>query len=344
MQQDFQQWSDMLHFTGGALNFNKCSYHITYYEFTRTGKPYLTDPLVNQDITIQENNTNQIIKKFHHDEEAKTLGVRKCPAGTVKEWYAQLTKTSQNYGRIILLSSCEPSEALTFLYSIYYPSITHAFSTSHFTKSQLDLLGRSALNAILRKSGYCGSTPLEIRNGPNKYGGIAFRSLYCEQGIQQLLLFIKHWRTPGPVNKHLQIAISWLQLSLGISFSLFENTKINLPHLEGKWFKELRNFLQQQNINIILQDNHIPKLQRENDFHIMDHIIKFPEKYTRSTYKQKVQQIHYCCKYLQVTTIADMTNAAGTHIDTEKFKGNPTHTTGTTKLVQFKQGKPYKTA
>ena len=81
---------------------------------------------------------------------------------------------SQKYGRIILLNSCEWSEALTFLYSIYYPSITHTFITSHFTKTQLGLLVRSALNTILQKSGYFGNAPLEARNGPNKYRGIGF--------------------------------------------------------------------------------------------------------------------------------------------------------------------------
>ena len=58
--------------------------------------------------------------------------------------------------------------------------------------------------------------------------------LYCEQGTAQLQFFIKHWRTPGPVNTHLVIALAWLQLSCGVSFPIFSNTSINLPHMEGK--------------------------------------------------------------------------------------------------------------
>lgn len=63
MQQDFQQWSDMFHFTGGSLNFKKYSYHITHYKFTTTCKPYLTQLYTTQTktITIQENNKQQNI-------------------------------------------------------------------------------------------------------------------------------------------------------------------------------------------------------------------------------------------------------------------------------------------
>ena len=39
MQQDLQLWSDMLTFTGGSLNQQKCSYHITYYSFRESGNP-----------------------------------------------------------------------------------------------------------------------------------------------------------------------------------------------------------------------------------------------------------------------------------------------------------------
>ena len=142
-----------------------------------------------------------------------------------------------------MLSSCTPLETSTFQFSIYYPSLVHAFATSHFTRTQLDNVQRKALHSITRKSGYCGSTPLAIRNGPRLFGGLAFRQLYCEQGVAQTIYFIKHWRTPGPINKMLVIALSWLQAQCGTSFSIFENTKIELPHLEGLWFTSLRQFM-----------------------------------------------------------------------------------------------------
>ena len=118
MEKYFQQWSDMLHFTGGALNFSKCSYHITHYAFTETGRPYLTTPGTVAQINITENNIQQTITQFSHTIEAKTLGVMKCPSGNTSLWFKKLYKISQNYSQIILLSACENSEAFTFLYSM----------------------------------------------------------------------------------------------------------------------------------------------------------------------------------------------------------------------------------
>ena len=131
----------MLHFTGGALNFSKCSYHITHYAFKETGQPYLTTQGTDAQIIILENNSQQTIKHLHHTIEAKTLGVMKCPSGNNYLWFKKLYEISQKYSRIILPSACKNSEAFTFLYSIYYPSITHAFSTSHFTETQLNNMG-----------------------------------------------------------------------------------------------------------------------------------------------------------------------------------------------------------
>lgn len=96
----------------------------------------------------------------------------------------------------------------------------------------------------------------------------------------------------------------------------------------------------QQKINIILDDPQIPDIQRENDFHIMDHIILHAEQYTISTYKQKFLQIRYCCKYYQVTTMSDMTNAAGTNLDPFKFKGIIFPTSSFTNLHMFNQERP----
>ena len=167
-----------------------------------------------------------------------------------------------------MLSSCTPSETSTFQFYIYYPSLVHAFATSHFTKTQLDNVQRKALHSIIRKSGYCGSTLLEIRNGPRLFGGLAFRQLYCKQGVAQIIYFIKHWRTPGPINKMLKIVLSWLQAQCGTSFSIFDNTIIELPHLEELWFTSLLQFMQKYNITFKLHDTCVPIIQRENDIYI----------------------------------------------------------------------------
>ena len=111
----------------------------------------------------------------------------------------------------------------------------------------------------------------------------------------------------------LAIALSWLQAQSGTSFSVFDDTTIELPHLEGLWFLSVRQFMSLYNITFKLHDTCVPAVQRENDIHIMDHIIKHQSDYKQS--RIKIKRINYCRLYLQALTISDITDAAGKHID-----------------------------
>lgn len=163
MKQDNQLWSDLLHFTGGALNLSKCNYHITHYSFTDRGTPVLTIPPSEIVMSITTADNTQEIQQLQPDQEYRTLGVYKCPSGTTTKWRAVLLDKSNKFSRIISLSHCTPTETQVFLYFIYYPSICHAFATSHFTKNQLDNIQRKALGSITAKLGFCRTMHLSIR-------------------------------------------------------------------------------------------------------------------------------------------------------------------------------------
>lgn len=107
--------------------------------------------------------------------------------------------------------------------------------------------------------------------------------------------------------------------------------------MKNKRFNSLQGFMVKHNINIILDGTHISPMQGEYDFNIMDQLIKHLKNYSTSTYKTKVSQIHYCCKYLQVTTMYNLTNATGRHIDLEKFHGKTFMHSSFTTLNKFNQ-------
>jgi len=48
--------------------------------------------------------------------------------------------------------------------------------------------------------GYARSTPHAILYGPKRYGGANLRPPYDEQGTAQMLLALKHLRTPGMIS------------------------------------------------------------------------------------------------------------------------------------------------
>jgi hypothetical protein len=76
------------------------------------------------------------------------------------------------------------------------------------TGKDLDLLQRPAVSATLAKLGFRRTINRSIVFGSTWYGGLGLRDLYIEQGIAQLLLFIRHLRAQSPQGKLIQIVLA----------------------------------------------------------------------------------------------------------------------------------------
>ena len=83
MQEDAQLWSDLLYLSGGMLEFSKCLYHLTEYDFHSSGEPILLPKFENVKITLHNfNRTDQDDITYRSPyEEHKTLGYYKSPSG-----------------------------------------------------------------------------------------------------------------------------------------------------------------------------------------------------------------------------------------------------------------------
>jgi hypothetical protein len=112
--------------------------------------------------------------------------------------------------------------------------------------------------------------------------------------------------------------VAWARLCAGTSRSIFEDTTTKLPHLESKWLTCLRSYLQEIEGTLELDDPMLPCTQREGDIYLLDYVIivlKLP--------KCEIRKFQYCRLYLgSPTTLADITNAAGPHIDKAIYNGH----------------------
>src|SRR5512145_2699248 len=61
----------------------------------------------------------------------------------------------------------------------------------------------------------------------------------------------------------------------------------------------------------------IPKKQRDNDVYLMDKVLTTPKMSPAD-----IRKFNYCRLYLGAVTLADITNAAGTHIDASIYDGH----------------------
>ena len=138
-----------------------------------------------------------------------------------------------------------PEEAWTFYYACYLPSIGYPLANSHFTAAQLTNIQRKGKSLIIVKCGYNRNTKLvAIIYGPLEYGGAFFGTLYDQRGILgQVQLYLRHcWRMQTNAGKLLRCVDEWAQYCAGTSDPLMEHVRKDLPHLETKWLRSLREY------------------------------------------------------------------------------------------------------
>ncbi len=234
--------------------------------------------------------------------------------------------------RILVSSALNRRNAWTFYFAIYLPSIAYPLPLCHFTHKELTSIHRKVMSEMIDRCGSCQRTKTEIIYEPADLGGACFRHPYCEQGSGQLLMFLKHWRSPGQASSLSQVALSWAQFQICTGTSFLADCTTPLPHMEALWFASMRTFLQCIDGRIELDNDYILPIQREHDLFLMDAVLQC--KYFTS---EEITQINYCRLYLQAITLSDLTKADGKRLDPHMLKGRPSTTSSATPLPHTNQ-------
>lgn len=335
---DAQWWSDLLWSSGGKLEPAKSNFHHIRYDFMPSGEPVLRGgtafskpmDIVGGDGTITQ------LKPISCYTAHKSLGCHKDPRGSLRTQRKVLDDKCRDYARIVKSSPFNRREANMFYRSIFLSSVGYCLATTHFSESDLDQIQSAPTCALLQKSGYCSTTAKAIVYGPSKMGGVDFQRLYDKQGIDTLQQFIKHYRTrTTPVGNVTEVALAWAQYCAGTGSPILEDTATPLPHLRAQILGELRHFLGTIEATVEVDTDHVAPLQREHDQHIMD-IVVHQSTFTKSA----IRRINYCRLYFNVVTISDITNAAGTHIDSHYWNGTDGNTRSHTTWHKCLQDRP----
>ena len=338
-QHDAQCWSNLLWSSGGLLELMKCCYYIIKFTFERSGKPVMCTEKrseAQQHPEIQMQNGEKVKIQHHANDEAhKTLGYQKAPLGDQLKQQRVLKEKCDEFAKVLSSTSLNREECSRMYHAIYCLSVTYVLAVSFFSFDLLDAIQRKAHRSFVANMGYCRNTHRAILFGPKFLGGCSFFHLYDKQSLFQLQLFLKFWRSPGTeAGRLLRIAVSWAQLYAGVSYGIFENTAVPLPHLQCKWLLSVRAYLSTIMATLDLDETYVPETQRENDSYIMDHVLR------AGLGDAEIERINYCRLYLQVVTVSDIATADGTRIENSMFWGERDHARLKTKWVKINQECP----
>jgi exonuclease III len=307
---DAQLWHDILWATGGALEISKCSYQSMRFDFSAPGTPFLRHGTHGPPIVIKDPQGNDIpIKQLPVTQAYKILGTYQAAVTRQRQQHAVLLKNSLNHSRTLALSNVSTRGAWIYYSSVFLRSVGYPLGVCHLTDSQLDSLQGPMVSTTLQKMGYNSKTSRAITFGPTKYGGLDFRDLKIEQGVESLRLIMRHLRFPGQPQQMLLITLDQLQHNSGLGTPLLEDPNVPAPHLEGLWIPQVRSFLRRIQGSLQIADLSVQPLQRQQDFYIMDAAVQCP-----SLSNSDVKRVNYCRLYLQILTLSDMTNAKGNRL------------------------------
>ena len=311
MEHDAQLWNNLLYCSGGKLELPKCSFHVLHFEFEPNGQPRPTLEKFDNRIHIQDSETHTKIpipakRAF---ETHKTLGHHKSPHTNSRHLLRDIQAKADHLAILIATSPITRQGAQLAYHTIFIPSVKYSLPQSFYPRSELEQAQAQSLTKIIAKCGYNRNTARAIIYGPTSFAGAGFLPWYLLQGEGQVTQFLKHWRTNSIVSKTLNIAVHWAQWQSGHEAFILDDTTTNLPYLESRWLRSLREFLGAINAHIRLDKSIIALPERQNDIYIM----QFARECALFT-AQELRIINYCRLHLHVTTVSELFSADGTTI------------------------------
>jgi hypothetical protein len=172
-----------------------------------------------------------------------TLGIHKTISGDQQAQIKILKEKSELFAKGITASAANAFEAWTGYFTMWYPSVNYPLAATFLTKPVCKKIQSSATCATLNKCGYNRLFPRALVFGSPRCGGMGMRHMWYEQGIQHIIIIIKHLRTPGHFESLLQINLRWYLLIAGVAFHPLDFQRSHFltskgrgsPLLESSW-------------------------------------------------------------------------------------------------------------
>jgi len=310
-QDNLTLWNDILQASGGELNPSKCVWFHFFWRPDSRGMLHLTMPLATTPpiMLAVHNDPPVLIKRLEPSKAHRYLGVQITANG---DYRTELQLFQQRNARFIgLLHQCPfPHRDVTVIYKqCYLPTVSYPLPATFMPVAKVYKIQSPATSVFFSKMGYPCTFPRAVVYAASDRGGLGFRHLGYEQGIQKCLQLLKHIRTNTSTGRSYQIILQHYQLTAGISRPILQDTR-PLPWSFAPWFDNLRALLHSIDGQIIIRDPWHISPRRQADRFIMEDALAYHLS------PKQLQQIQNVRLYLRITLLSEITNHSRTHIIT----------------------------
>ena len=313
-----QTWEQLLHYSGGALNLKKCSWHILFWEW-KSGRPVLR-PIKENDNELrlyQGSDTQHThpIQRTKVTDASRILGVYLSPNGDFSKQIQVLRDKAGAFAILLKSPRLSPTDIRIFHKTMYGPAMKYPLPAMAVDEEELNCIQTSVIPAMLQKLGINRNLPTAIRHGPTEFGGMALLDLRTELGIETIKYLRNAVYAQSATGLLIILTLKHLQQEAGIGEHLLECPDIHIPYLTPTWITSIRQYMSNHNLTITITDVSAPQLNRAGDSFIMtaSHLARY------SAIQQK--DINLVRTYLQATFLSDLAAPDGKTITSTHLTG-----------------------
>ncbi len=326
-QENLMHWHHLLRASRGRLNPQKCSMSTFQWSYNEEGTATLTELQAKptQQLSIPDKNGQpHTLHQNNPDKAVRLLGVQIAMDRNYKVELGTYVQRNQRYVQALQQCNLSHREASIVYKQCYLPTVSYPLPATNIPPDLLHRHQAKATTTFLAKMGYRRTMPRAVVYAPKVLGGLGFRHLGFELGVQQTLQLIKHLRANNTNGALFNLAINTYQLHSGFARPILEDTR-HCPWNSTGWMSSLRQFLHTTGSQIILDQPWKLPSRRQHDRYLMDDISQIGLSI------RELQRIQNIRLYLRVSTLSEICNQAGTHVLSQYMNApelsNPFHKT-----------------
>ena len=310
-------WREFLYVTGGVMRSSKCSWTLMDYKGSLHKSTLLRQKDNKGEIRMpDEDGTINIVPRYDIDVPRTYLGVVQTTDGEEKEQEEVMFKKIQEWNNNIQQSRLPPALNLRAVMSKIHRSLMYPLPALTISETSLQKMSNTLYWQSLPKCGIVRTFPKSYRDLPSTFQGLGLPNLYLEQEVGKLMQFITFAYTDSVVWKQMELGLEILQVRIGTQTIIFDYDYDQFAALcPDCWIKSLWKFLSKMKLKLRGWKNERPKMKRQGDQYIMEEIVKCEPEET------DLNIINECRIYLQIETLSDMVNGAGSAISSCYYLG-----------------------
>ncbi len=317
-QEGVTLWEGIIRATGGAIVPSKTHWYLIDFKWKDGKWRYALKDESPGTLHVRDcNGILHPLERLQPFEARRTLGVRLAPDGNNRAEYQYLRQTAEDWREKIRTGHLPRHEAWLAMTTTIVRQLIYPLPATTLSPAECRQILSPVLQGALPASGIVRSFPRAMVHAPIRFQGLGVPNLYLEQGLAHIFQILRHAHVASSITGQLiRASVQQLQLELGLPGGIFTQPfKLYHNLATDCWIKHTWQFLSTNDMSIDTPGPDLP-LRRRHDRFLL------PSFYASGFRGAELQSLNRCRVYLQVTTLADIADGAGTSITKSAWDGH----------------------